>query len=346
MHRSFLGLALVSSLVFGFAACGDDETGPPPPGPIPLEKLAAEFETADCEAKVRCTVMADVDTCKAVDGPDYALLQLISDVTAEKVTYDEQGGRDWVEAIRNAPCQNTLAVARSLEDGFYGAFQGTIAEGESCFVDGDCAAKGLCDRSACEGGPSCCVGVCTARPEPVAEGGDCSMAACVDSAFCKGPEDPDGEGGEGPTGGSTCQPRADNGQDCDDTFGCQEGQRCGNGKCYKLSATGEPCNPNLSVSCLDFSNWCETTESKCAPLPQAGQPCGTNGAQCALYAFCDGGTCQPRPGAGAGCGEEGQPNCIGDLRCQDGTCTAPNLQVCVGSGQQPDPGTGGAGGGG
>jgi hypothetical protein len=348
MHRSFLALALVGAFVaggIGLVACGDDETTAAPPGPIKVENLAGEFEKADCEAKVRCTVMPDLATCTDVDGADYTLLQLIADVTSGKVTYDEQGGRDWVEAIRKAPCQSTLAVAKSIEAAYKKAFAGTVAVGGACFVDGECVDFGLCDRAACQGGPACCVGVCTPAPAQVEEGGDCSMGTCVDSAFCGGPEDPDGEGGAPPTGGATCQPRADNGQDCDDTFGCQDAQRCGNGKCYKLSPSGQPCNPNLQVSCIDFSNWCEPTEGKCVALPPAGQPCGSNGAQCALYAFCDGGTCQPKPSVGEACDDQGQP-CIGDLRCQDDTCQKRSLQVCVGDGEQPQPGTGGAGGGG
>jgi hypothetical protein len=336
MRRALLVAALAFAPPLAVLACSS-ESAPQPPGPIPAEDLRAEVEAAQCEFLVRCTWMPDAATCSSVDGADYELLQLLADVSSGKVEYDAQAGRAWVEATREQPCNSTFAAMAALEAAYDAAFLGTIALDGPCFVDQECVAGAMCDRAACQDGPECCAGTCVARPVPVPIGGDCSMGACEDAAWC----DPaGGDMGSGPT----CAPRVGNGQACVDELSCQDGLLCGSGQCYRLSPQGAPCNPSLSTSCLDYSNWCDPAQNECVLLPAAGEPCGTSGAGCQLYAYCDGATCQPRPKEGEPCFDSG-PQCLGDLRCQDDVCVANNaVEVCIGDGNPPDPGTGGGGG--
>ena len=336
MRRTLL-LAAVA-LAAAPASCGGEETGREPAGPIPIESLQSEFEVADCEAKVRCTWMPDMDTCRAIDTADYELLQLIADTAKEKVEYDPAAARKWVEELRGQPCNSMRSTIQALSDAYAAVFRGTVALGDLCLVDQHCAEDALCDRADCQDDEACCAGECVTRPVPIAIGGDCTMGTCEDSAYC------DPTGGEEGTGMPTCVERPANGQPCAVDGSCQDGQLCGNGQCYKLSPEGGPCNPSLSIACLDYNDWCDPVESKCAVLPDVGEPCAT-GPGCRLSAYCDGGVCQPRPLQGEAC-VDGGPQCLGDLRCQGDTCVAPpKIELCVGDGNPPS-GSGGAGGGG
>src|SRR5262249_32443669 len=153
---------------------------------------------------------------------DYELLQLTADAVFRKVHYDPVAARIWVETVRGQACQDTVAVATTLENAWDPVFVGTVGKGGPCLVDDECAGTSACDRSMCGNGPACCAGVCTPKPKHVPLGGDCSMDTCEDSAYC----DTEGGGGGPPT--ATCKPRAGNGQPCQDQGGCVDGQLCGN----------------------------------------------------------------------------------------------------------------------
>ena len=164
----------------------------------------------------------------------------------------------------------------------------------------------------------------------------------VEGLFMSNWDDDDGyctDEGMGPV----CVERGGNGQPCADAQSCQDGQLCGGGQCYKLSPEGGPCNPNLSIACLEYDDFCDPEQSKCVLLPAAGEPCASSGAACQLYAYCDGGACQARPSAGEPC-VDGGPQCLGDLRCDNDVCVPRDSStVCVGDGDPPS-GSGGGGG--
>lgn len=327
-------LPFLSALALAFAAaassgaCGGDDVAPAGPGPVPIDAFSAEYQGASCDYAVRCGLMPDRAACLTLDRIDEPMLQLISNAVFGDVSYNPTQARACVEAIRARSCDELLSVARQVEGACRGVFTGSVAAGGPCLVAGECAGESICDRTACEGtGDACCLGVCAPTPAAVPVGGDCTEAPCVDEAYCDYSEGQGGMGGGsgGPTG--TCVLRVENGQDCTDSNGCKDGQRCGEGKCYILSTEGGQCNPSLDDACRSINNFCDAG-GKCAKLPKPGEPC-TPGGRCAGYAFCDGTTCRMRPLEGEACTADG-PRCLGDLRCETDVCVAPGTpRVCV-----------------
>jgi len=72
-------------------------------------------------------------------------------------------------------------------------------------------------------------------------------------------------------------------------FGCADGAYC------PMSSTDQVCNAYIAVNqactssdrCTD-GNYCNSSSDTCQPYAQAGDPCGSNGAQCKTYeAYCD-----------------------------------------------------------
>jgi len=328
----FGALAFALAAVFA-AACGDDDVGPPGPGPVAIEAYRAELEGADCDFAVRCGLMPDRQTCLALDRASDETLQLISSAVFGDVRYDATKARVCVEARRTRSCEELLSIARQVEAACKGVFTGSAPEGGPCLVAGECAAEGVCDRSACAGtGDACCLGACAPLPAKAPVGGDCSAVPCVDEAYCDQSDGSEGGGGGGMAAG-TCVVRVDNGQACTDSNGCKDGQRCGDGKCYILSKEGGQCNPGLERACLSIDDWCDPASSKCVKLPAAGQPCTPGSNRCQGHAYCDAGTCRLRPKEGEACTGEG-PHCLGDLRCEMNVCVAPGTpRVCVSDAQ-------------
>lgn len=315
--------ALGGALLAG--ACGGDDEAPAGPGPIPIEALRAEYTVASCELQVRCGLMPDKETCLRLDDADPGLAQRVASVVFGRLRYDPAAARACVEATRSHGCTTLLSEQRALEAACDGIFSGGLAEGDPCLVDDECSGKSSCDRSLCDA--QCCLGACAPEPAPAPVGGDCSRGPCVDEAYCESEGGEGGGGGSAPTAAS-CQPRNENGQACEASDACKDGQRCAEGKCYILSREGEACNPNLDVACLSFNNWCDPAAMKCGKLPGPGEACAKN-ERCQGFAYCDAGTCRARPVENEPCPVDG-PACLGDLRCEMDVCVAPPDQtVCV-----------------
>lgn len=329
--RAALFLAAVASL--GAPACSGEDPASATGDPIAIESFRDEFEKAQCEYAVRCGFMPDQAVCRAVDTEDQALLQLLADVVFNKVTFDGAAARACVDATKAQGCEALASVYKKVADACTGVFEGSVAEGGACLVGDECAG-GNCDLTMCMGNGACCMGECAKPLNPVAVGGDCAMAPCVESAYCETIDD--GMGGIT----ATCKARVKNGQPCDSANACEEGLRCdvgGDGNCYVLSKEGQPCNPNLqNGACLRVDNWCSTTEKVCAKLPLPGEPC-TDKMVCMGHAYCDGVTCQVRALEGQDCATDGSGAlCLGDLECQmddmlmKNVCRSPEPeQVCV-----------------
>jgi len=280
---AFLALFSAVSSVLG---CADD----PGPGPIPLDELRDELSTALCNQYARCGQMPDQATCEAAQGDSLLTLQLLTDAALGRVTYDEAGARTCVEAIRNRVCDGALATKKALDTACAKMFVGTVAAGGSCLFDNECSGGGVCNTTMCMGNGACCLGVCEAKPAPVALNGDCSTnTLCVESAYCDDSMMP-----------ATCKPRKDNGDACSAQGQCKEGMRCDvNGSvktCYLLSNRGGACNPALDAgACIRYDDYCHPTDRKCTVLPGDGKPC-TDKDECLDYAYCDDTkTCRKRP---------------------------------------------------
>jgi hypothetical protein len=335
-RASSIGAALLLTAVsaVGAPACSGEDPAPAAPGPIAIETFRDELEKAHCEFAVRCGSMPDQETCRAVEGEDQALLQLLADVVFNKVSFDGAAARTCVDAIRAQGCETLGSVYKKVEVACAGVFKGSVVEGGACLVDEECADGANCDVTMCMGDGVCCMGVCAKRPDLVAIGGDCAMAPCVENAYCEIMDD-----GMGNITG-TCKERVSNGEPCNSADACEEGLRCdvgGSGNCYVLSKEGQPCNPNLqNGACLRVDNWCSTTDKTCSKLPVPGEPC-TDKMNCMGHAYCDGVTCQVKALEGQDCKTDGSgAPCLGDLECQmddmlmKSVCrSAKPAQVCV-----------------
>jgi hypothetical protein len=94
------------------------------------------------------------------------------------------------------------------------------------------------------------------------------------------------------------------------------------GTCVLRGEVGAACTPTdptdvLASECL-FELQCDAATHKCAPLPQAGEPCSKT---CAKDAHCDGtsGHCVANPGLNAAC-DPNVSNCATGLMCDGGKC--------------------------
>lgn len=323
-------------LLGGLLAAACDTTDEPT---LETADLRTEEVDARCEYLVRCGFMPDRDTCLASELPDPGLVQALGGTSFDRVGYDAEAAAALIETLRTLGCESTVANARTLADARAAVFGGRIEPGGACFADQECTGDSVCDRTACPGDQTCCTGECVEIREltvgeacPLPQPGTRITSFCRDSAYCQMPPVP--EGGEPPTMG-TCNARVDNGLPCDQVDACLDGQRCnvgGSGNCYRLSATGEMCNPDLPQgSCLSVNEVCGGT---CVAAPQPGQACVQG--QCIGYASCVEDVCVALPRQGEAC--DGGLPCLGDLRCRDGSCQ-PDLTsvVCVDGSPPPPP---------
>lgn len=330
--RSLGGVALGCLLA---VAC-DQEEAPVVEG----ADLRAQELDARCEYLVRCGFMPDADTCLASLSYDGGLVQALGGTSFDRAGYDPELAAAWLDTLRTLGCDATTENARLLADARAPVFAGRIDLGGSCFADEECKGEAVCDRSACPGDQLCCTGECVAweilsvgQACPLPQDGVRITAVCEDLAYCQEPPD---DGGDMPPTQGTCVARSDNGQPCDDVDACLDGQRCnvgGSDACFKLSASGEMCNPDLR-SCLAINEVCSPTAVQCVAAPGPGEPCVLG--QCAPWALCQDDTCVARLRAGEAC--DGSIPCLGDLQCRDETCQLRStLLVCVEGDPPPQP---------
>ncbi|MCA9648690.1 MAG: hypothetical protein H6712_31465 [Myxococcales bacterium] len=328
-----LGVAL---LLGGLLAPACDTTEEPT---VDTADLRTEELDARCEYLVRCGFMPDRNTCMASELPDPGLVQALGGTSFDRVGYDAEAAAAYVDTLRNLSCDDTVENARTLLDAHAAIFGGRIEAGGACFADEECRGEAVCDRTACQGsGQICCTGQCVeirylsvGEACPLAQQGTRITSFCRDDAYCQAP--PDDGSGNPPTQG-TCHARVDNGLPCEQRDACLDGQRCnvgGSGNCYKLSASGEMCNPDLSQgSCLSLNEVCTGT---CVAAPGPGQACVQG--ECIGYAACVDDVCVAYPRQGEAC--DGGLPCLGNLDCRDGVCQADLTSVVCVDGTPPPP---------
>ena len=328
-------LALMGMSVSGFSGCDEEEAG------VAAKDFTREELDARCDFLVRCGYMPSGDICRQSWGRDPQAVQAIGVLGFDRTEYDEQAAKAYFDLLATAECDLGEVQARELEEAKDSIFEGAVKEGDPCFADWECSGDAVCDRQDCPGNQLCCQGRCVATRElPV--GRECPLpnnpewlhTRCESTAWCQPPQDWMGE--EPPLTGS-CAPRVDNGMPCTDSDECLEDQRCdigGMNTCFKLSLSGESCNPMLSEgSCLGLDQVCSPTESRCVTLPDPGQPCMQG--RCIHYAQCVEEVCVARPALGEPC--EGTPPCLGRLQCQDGVCQASSVSLVCVTGEDPPP---------
>ena len=285
----------------GNGGSGGSVSGSGGGGPIPISQYVSLVLAAGCEYAVRCGEYPDVATCLSSQQvlPHY-YDTLSADVADGKVAYDATQARSCVDLWSNTPCTRTafLNVPNFPCDS---VFTGTVAVGDTCFFQEECASRvcqidyTVCDRA------QCCPGVCVAAPTVVGVGGDCtsSNTTCATAATCL----PDANGVT-----ETCQRTPVVGDPCVGTaVPCQYPLYCDptSGTCQAPVDTGQACNPNANgLGCDEVADVCEPSTSVCTRLPGPGQPCDpTDGGLCLIYERCDATTktCVALPPVGQPC---------------------------------------------
>ena len=310
---------------------------------IPLSELPQRTAQTVCAFGVQCGQFPDKVTCAS--SIQVNLAQLTADVMSGKINYDGSAAQDCLAAIgvsELASCKrsgaSTLPEPRCSD-----AFLGTVAAGEPCFVDEECASL-ECDRTACAGVTGCCAGACRAPIAggvrgPVALGAECvdPAAPCGQDAYCL--ISPASAGTGSSTG--TCTARTAVGQPCGFSDQCVPGSFCFfdssvagmpgvEGACRLLSASGQPCTAGSGNSmCDSVTDFCDPVSLKCVARVKVGGGCTSDG-DCVGFAFCDPGIhlCVARGAAGSTCDPAGGAHCLGSLTCIGGQCSLTPQTTC------------------
>lgn len=333
MGARLLHFLVIAAPLLAFPACEEPEEE------INAGNLKRQEVRARCEFLVRCGFAPDQGSCEAAAGPDWGLVQAVGVSNLGRVEYDPKAAQVYVEALSQRTCSSTEESAREITNLRADIFVGKIEVGDVCFASEECVGDAVCDTWACPGEQVCCTGRCVAK-RVLATGDTCPLAdspelyytECPLGTFCRPP--PDDGSGVPPLAG-ICSPRVDNGQPCVSNGECLDGQRCGNGQCYKLSTAADPCNPMLQAgSCVDFNQACDPASSTCATAPGPGAACAQD--QCIRLAVCIDGLCVARPRLGEPC--DGSVPCLGDLYCGgDGFCEGTTVVFACLEGEDPPP---------
>ncbi len=330
----FVGAALLLS------ACGDDSDGDRTES-VPLEDAPGALASAFCEARLRCfpAEARSLTASRCTDIFEHAVRaggfdQTIEAVEDGKATYDAAEAGRCVDALANRPCEDL--DAGELPE-CQATLEGTIARGDDCALDAECAGDSICEF---EGS---CPGTCAARLS-AGEACDGENGRCADGLVCSDATDrcaePAGEGD--PCGGGVevqCEtPLICLGDDAaEDRPGeCEEQEAVFTGQLGDDCefAEGPLCEPDLSCV-LEQVTAGGMLEAACRDPAEAGGDCGfALPSQCPVEQYCAGlnlgllldleGTCEDLPAEGEDCGDVGLPNaapvCAPGLTCVSGEC--------------------------
>ena len=318
------------------AACGGDDDDDDSAASVPLEDLPATYAGAACEAYTNCLgplfdVFLAGEDCvtnfgKRVDEqlPDFQ--QAIDD---GRVAYHGDQVAACAADLRSRECAELQQRGSGPCEA---VFTGTVALGESCSLDEECAGGAFCDFGAT------CPGTCR---ELAAEGDECnedddcaSGLVCSDAdQICEEPAGP----------GDVCQ---GGNADCALGYMCagadEDMNQPGNCRAYDevfSAGDGDTCDPDNGVLCqsgltCQIEAIADPLEWSCAQKVGSGDTCRPAFPdQCPDDEYCNvppamialgmiDGTCEPRPGAGDPCGGLESNVCAPNLRCNGGTCKA------------------------
>lgn len=303
-----MGRKAVAGLVFALWSCGDNLHG------LPLEEAAATRLQAECARLVRCGLFQDLATCEAY-FPTQDLAELRSAAAAQRIEFDGVRAERCYRALEGISCDVTTEEARVLPADCARIFVGSVAGGESCQLDEECASR-RCTLPVCSR-QECCVGTCDAVKEAAPIGGACERTDdCVQPAFC----DADKRCHGLITAGLACR----NDREC--TFGLAcIGAGIDPGACRPLPLRDEPC-PYLR--CAELGATCSSTTGTCVSAGP-GAACASD-VDCSSFTLCDlpSSRCVPVPTLGMPC----VTRCAGDSWCDhDATPTTCAAQFAVSS---------------
>lgn len=272
---------------------------------------------AVCAYMVRCGLFVGSELCvdyfTAAFTPDADLAAALDDGS---VRYDGKAARACFDTIRESECAANYFGRGPDDPNCEMIFEGTIADGDPCWIDEQCVSGRCNDPGSCDA--ACCMGWCSDTSTEVlpALGEACKAGEeCSGGAYC------DYEGTW------TCLARQASGAACELDRECEVGLACLAGACHPGVAEGEPCIDNR---CGDVPYYCNIESGICSAFGQAGAGCSTLSSTCALGFTCAVDTCAPVGGLGTAC--SGGPfdlGCALGFWCDDelgsdgaGTCQA------------------------
>ncbi len=298
-------------------------------GGVSAEDLPDEFSDIVCSNQVACGAYPDMETCLAAAGVTEGLGQLLAGVDDGRIDYDSGLARDCLDLVDSASSCNWVTGIDQAEvnDTCNGIFTGLVELGGECYASEDCAGDAACNLPC--GSSECCAGTCVSvdpAPDPVGIGSDCSVADCVDGAFCNSDDVCTAVGGEGDPCSGFGSTSCEEGLYCDGIFE--------DSTCYRPADPGETCDPERGygiAACMRMDNWCDPADNTCKARPDVGEDCDPQLYNCVAYAYCDESTnkCVATPGPGDACTTDGV-DCLGDLECVNQVCVAPDPEVICG----------------
>ncbi len=212
-------------------------------------------------------------------------------VDAGRVTFNSSQASACVSAVQNVSCA-TFSLSSSTPSACESTFSGTVATGDACFSDFDCAGSAMyCDVPAASG----CTGTCAHQ---IAIGQACQQAGCVAGSGCLN---------------SVCTaepaqpPRVGLGQTCgyiqaqSQTVECNSGLTCDamTQQCATIVHQSGSCTPGHNL--CEFFTYCDSSSNTCQPWPSTiGATCGEVNGQLE-YIGCNGGNCHVTTGTAGTC---------------------------------------------
>jgi hypothetical protein len=256
---------------------------------------------------------------------------IVAAARAGKAQFDAAAAKACLDAVRGLACTDVPHAPALLADVCLPVFTGTVADGDRCISDLECAnrsslctasmAAASCDGICTPGGPLCN----TDRQCPSGQAcdwtmsGDTSYGTCVTAVAPGGANQPCGTGlscqSDLTCVNGTCMSRPTEGQGCNVAYGpfqeCATGLVCVQNAdntltCMQPAMKGQSCQGKNQCGGIISSLTCDETRHTCVDWT-AGGACS---AGCPYTAYCDqaSATCKPDKPIGSAC------------RKNDGTC--------------------------
>jgi hypothetical protein len=282
-------------------------------------KCSGASSAAQSFAQSYCTLVAPC--CATSQSPSACEALVLG--TAGSSTFDETAATACLAALQARPSgsgfcaglatlsggANGFAVIPQCAIVFGSASTGTVAAGQPCTQDGDCAPG--------PSGPAACEPDIFLSPGSTAGGSFCAVITTKLSDPCIGTASPSQrsfEGAGSPVGYTFC--------DKDQGLMCSASNIC-----VPIGGLGDPCNS--SDQCDGIKTYCEFGSGTCQSRLPAGATCTNAFGACADGSDCASSICKALDGAGVACSAGTFPSsCLAGYCGSNGTCPDPLAGIC------------------